>query len=234
MGYMGMQEFITRRQQQRYHLIGTPAVTRPAEDFAIRFKPAIAPEGYCCIDAYMRVTTIRRTIYNTVWTQQSLPSLRRVKEDLATVLDHVVKHEAPDLYTQAETIRTDMDCIEKELTNNNVETARRPPQYATGGVMKKTAIGLLISFLSVSTIRYWMNVVYPNVQEYGLRKAIFTSYTPSIPSPPAPLTPPKRLDEILGSRKNTPSNDKQDVAGTNRPLTAENTARITQNTKTAQ
>lgn len=232
---MGIQEFITRQRQQRYHLNGTPAVNRPQEDFAIRFKPSVAPEGYCCIDAYMQVMTLRRTIYNTVWTQQSLPSLQRVRDDLATVLDHVVEHETPDLYEQAKIVQTDMSTIERSIADNDIgtdEKTTRKQQYTVGGVIKKTAIGLLISFLSVSTIRYWMNVVYPNVQEYGLRKAIFTTYTPSKPSPQAPVAPPKRLDEILGSDKNARSNGQQSVAGT--PLTSANTTRVTRSTTTAQ
>ncbi|HIH24237.1 TPA: hypothetical protein HA251_04350 [Candidatus Woesearchaeota archaeon] len=233
---MGIQEFIARRQQ-RYSLSGTPAVNRPTEDFAIRFKPSVAPEGYCCIDAYMRVMTIRRTIYNTIWTQQTLPSLYQAKQDLTTVLDHVVQHEAPNLYEQANIIKTDVTTIEKSLADDEAETVVRTlqrPQYSVGGIMKKTAIGLLISFLSVSTVRYWMNVVYPNVQEYGLRKAIFAKYTPSKPSPPAPVAPPKRLDEILGSHNNTTNNNEPKAAGTPRPLSVVNTARGTQTIATTQ
>jgi hypothetical protein len=63
---------------------------------------------------------------------------------------------------------------------------------------KKIGIGLVIGFLTVSTIRYWMNVIYPRMQEYGLRR------TASVTQTATHLAPDTPTNSSTKSSANTP------------------------------
>jgi hypothetical protein len=170
------------------------------------------PPGYCCYDAYGTLDALKKSVYCSVWTLGKRKQLRQAH----ALLDELIKHE----YEHTENaFGMELHTLEQQIHGLELEL-RKAGRWST---VKRIGIGLLLGFLSVSTIRYWLNVLQPQVREYGLRTVIHQQFTPSKPqyapqnaplqntplrntpapnatqaSPPQTKTPPVRpLDELL-------------------------------------
>lgn len=155
------------------------------------------PQGYCCKEMYDQLYDLKKKVYTTVWSPKLVQEITRSINTYNEICRHHQEHTNDPLYKELMKLGKDLRYVDEACRPKARKGFFKELAHAWP---KKVAVSLTIGFLSVSTIRYWMNVAYPHVQVQGLRKAV------------AAMTTKKTIDEKVvnataqkGSDNNAPS-----------------------------